>query len=258
MACLALMVGAVVFSGLQAVRGGPSPRADAAGRLQKPQPERCAPASASVVQEAPAVRGAPTSATTKTVALTFDDGPGEWTPKVLEALRQKRVRATFFVIGRQAAAEPQSIRAITDAGHLVENHTWAHHVPSSSTGWKAKPLSAELARTGRAILAAGARACMFRPPGGVVKGAVGPARAAGLTTVLWSVDTRDWDPHLAAPATRPAQIRARAQTGLTQQHPIVLMHDGGGNRSATLAALPGIIDDFRAAGYRFVRMDGAA
>jgi peptidoglycan/xylan/chitin deacetylase (PgdA/CDA1 family) len=202
------------------------------------------------------VRGATAAGSQKTVALTFDDGPGEWTPQVLAILKKKGVRATFFVIGRQAAAQPGTIRAIADSGHLVENHTWSHRIPSMSRGWKVGFLSSEIARTSRTITAAGAKACMFRPPGGVVRGALRPASAAGLSTVLWSVDTRDWDSRLAVRAKRPEQIRHRAQVGLGQPHPILLLHDGGGDRAATVAALPGIIDDFRTKGYRFVRMDG--
>lgn len=228
-----------------------------AAQKHKLQDEPCPPAAVDVVREAPAVRGASAQATTqKSVALTFDDGPGAWTPQVLAILKQKRVRATFFVIGRQAAAQPNTIRQIADAGHLVENHTWSHRIPKESRGWQAGLLTSEMARTSRAITAAGAKVCMFRPPGGVVKGALKPARAAGLSAVLWSVDTRDWDSQLAAPARRPEQIRHRAQAGLAQPHPILLLHDGGGDRTATVAALPGIIDDFRARGYRFVRMDG--
>lgn len=228
-----------------------------AASSHRPQDEPCPAAAVDVVREAPAVRGASAQATTqKSVALTFDDGPGPWTPQVLAILKRKGVRATFFVIGRQAAAQPNTIRKIADAGHLVENHTWSHRIPSVSRGWQAGKLTSEMARTSRAITAAGAKACLFRPPGGVVKGALQPARAAGLSTVLWSVDTRDWDAKLAAPARRAEQIRHRAQAGLSQPHPILLLHDGGGDRAATVAALPGIIDDFRAKGYRFVRMDG--
>lgn len=228
-----------------------------AGHKHKLQDEPCPAAAAHVVREAPAVRGDSAQATAqKTVALTFDDGPGQWTPQVLAVLKQKGVRATFFVIGRQAAAQPETIREIANAGHLVENHTWSHRIPSASRGWRAGTLTSEIARTGGAITAAGTKPCLFRPPGGVVKGALEPARAAGLSTVLWSVDTRDWDARLASQARRPEQIRHRAQAGLSQAHPILLLHDGGGDRAATVAALPGIIDDFRAKGYRFVRMDG--
>ena len=93
--------------------------------------------------------------------------------------------------------------------------------------------------------------CFFRPPQGVVPGAERPARSAQLTMTLWSVDTRDWATHGAKAAQT---IRARARSGLSEPNPIILMHDGGGDRRATLAALPGIIADYRSAGYTFVTL----
>ena len=93
--------------------------------------------------------------------------------------------------------------------------------------------------------------CFFRPPQGVVPGAEGKAEAAGVTMTLWSVDTRDWATH----GPRAAEIiRKRARAGLQQPNPIVLLHDAGGDRRATLVALPGIIEDYRSAGYAFVTL----
>ena len=85
----------------------------------------------------------------------------------------------------------------------------------------------------------------------MVKGAEAVTRAAGLTLALWSVDTRDWASRGPAAAER---IRTRARTGLSEQHPVVLLHDGGGNRAATLAALPGVIEDYRRHDYEFVTL----
>ena len=82
-------------------------------------------------------------------------------------------------------------------------------------------------------------------------GAEAAARAAGLTIALWSVDTRDWAVRGAKAADL---IRTRARAGLDEPNPIILLHDGGGDRRATVAALPGIIDDYRRAGYAFVTL----
>jgi peptidoglycan/xylan/chitin deacetylase (PgdA/CDA1 family) len=79
------------------------------------------------------------------------------------------------------------------------------------------------------------------------------SRRAGVSIVLWSVDTCDWTGQREGDA---AGIRQRARLGLRQPHPVVLLHDGGGYRGATVAALPGIIADFRSRGYTFVTLDG--
>lgn len=228
--------------------------APAASPQSRPQPQsECPRPARDVIHTAPVINsqaGAPE----RTVALTFDDGPGPSTPAVLDVLQQNGVPATFFVVGENAAAEPAMLQRIVAAGHALGDHTWSHHIPSAKAGWRAGTLSKEIEHTRRAIVkATGREPCLFRPPGGIVKGAEKVAHAAGLSMILWSVDTRDW----AAPANKrfAPVIQKRAATGLKQQHPVILLHDGGGNRTATVAALPGIINDFRSHGYRFVTLD---
>jgi peptidoglycan/xylan/chitin deacetylase (PgdA/CDA1 family) len=234
--------------------GGKVPGAAAAKRVAA---DRVKPAAAPKTCPAPSsrlIRAAPGAEGSRTVALTFDDGPGPWTPKVLEVLHQKNVRATFFVVGKHAATQRQTLRIIVSAGNALENHTWSHRVPSRSTGWEAESLATELRRTRRELVAATGQApCFFRPPGGIVTGARKVSRAAGLSIVLWSVDTRDW---AGQHATDVSLIRKRARLGLTQKHPVVLLHDGGGYRGATVRALGLIVDDYRAHGYQFVTLDG--
>jgi peptidoglycan/xylan/chitin deacetylase (PgdA/CDA1 family) len=147
------------------------------------------------------------------------------------------------------------LQRIVADGHVLGDHTWSHRIPSASAGWKRSRLTGEIERTRRAIVdATGLEPCLFRPPGGVVKGAETVAHAAGLSMILWSVDTRDWVP--SNDRTKFATtIRKRAAQGLTEEHPVILLHDGGGNREATVAALPEIINDYRAQGYRFVTLD---
>jgi peptidoglycan-N-acetylglucosamine deacetylase len=184
--------------------------------------------------------------------LTFDDGPS--TPAVLDVLQKNGVHATFFVVGKRVAAEPGTLRRIIAGGHALGNHTWSHKIPPSSAGWNANTLSTEIERTRREVFNATRRKpCLFRPPGGIVKGAETATHAASLSMILWSVDPRDW---AAPPSERyAAVIQKRVAAGLAQEHPAILLHDGPGNRAATVAALTGIINDYRSHGYRFVALD---
>jgi peptidoglycan/xylan/chitin deacetylase (PgdA/CDA1 family) len=227
-----------------------SPPAPAATVNAQPKCPRPAP---DVVRTAPLISSEADQAQ-PTVALTFDDGPGPSTPEVLDVLQQSGVPATFFVIGQKAAAEPEMLRRIVAGGNAIGDHTWSHRIPSAKAGWKSGALTKEIDHTRRVIVDATAREpCLFRPPGGITKGAENVAHAAGLSMILWSVDTRDW---AAPPTTKFASVlRKRAAAGLKQQHPVILLHDGGGNRVATVAALAGIINDYRAHGYRFVTLD---
>jgi peptidoglycan/xylan/chitin deacetylase (PgdA/CDA1 family) len=218
-------------------------------------PPPCPTPATRPIYAAPAVAGG--DRTARTVALTFDDGPSEFTPQVLEILRQKQVRATFFVLGKEVVQRPEELKAIVDAGHMVANHTWSHNMPKPSVGWKTGTLAREIARTRRAIVeSTGQEACLFRPPGGVLKGTRAASRDALVSIVMWSVDTRDWAGQRAGNRGFADTIRKRAQRGLKEAHPVVLMHDGGGFRGSTVAALPRIIDDYRAAGYQFVDLAG--
>jgi peptidoglycan-N-acetylglucosamine deacetylase len=219
-----------------------------------PAPRDCPRPTTGTVRTAPAVQddaGAPS----RTVALTFDDGPGPWTPAVLDALQRAQVQATFFVVGKSAAAEPEMLRRVLADGHALGNHTWSHKIPSAATGWNRAALAAEIERTSQAIRnAVGLKPCLFRPPGGIVKGADMASRAAGLSVILWSVDTRDWANQPSGGTSFPKVIRKRAADGLAEEHPVILLHDGGGDQAATVAALPGIIEDYRGHGYRFVTL----
>ncbi len=194
------------------------------------------------------ITSAPASArAAKTVALTFDDGPGPSTRRVLKILRAHDVRATFFVVGEMVAARPAVLRQIAAEGHAIGNHSWSHSIPDSSVGWKRKALAREIKRTQSVIRdVVGEEPCYFRPPGGVVKGARRVCRAEQLSMALWSVDTRDWT------TTSAAAIRRRAKAGLAQQNPVVLLHDGGSAPAQTVRALPRIIADYKAKGYEFV------
>jgi peptidoglycan/xylan/chitin deacetylase (PgdA/CDA1 family) len=185
----------------------------------------------------------------RTVALTFDDGPDPvHTPRILATLGQHRVRATFCLVGVQVERHPDIVRQIADAGHALCNHTWDH----SLTIGKDKPeeIRADLDRTDAAIRAAvpGARIPFFRAPGGnFTDRLVTVAGEAGMTSLYWDVDPRDWEhPVGESPEAHidrlVAEVRRTVRPGA-----IVLSHDF--NQPGTVAAyeklLPWLTERFR-------------
>ena len=205
------------------------------------RPNPAAPAA----QPAPAAPAAPGSA--GVVYLTFDDGPNPvWTPRVLELLARHRAQATFFVLGRSAAAHPELVRQEHAAGHGVGNHTWSHH---RLTGLGDGELAAEVSSTSAAIQrATGVPVRCLRPPYATVdRASAQRVGALGLRLVLWDIDTRDW--------LRPgAGVIAGRVLGRVRAGDVVLMHDGGGDRSQTVAALEQLLTDLSARGFRFAAL----
>ena len=241
---LVIVVGHAIVRGVTADE--PRTLGTEAQSVAAPVARPCPPVVDGVLRTAPHEEGQ------RTVALTFDDGPGEWTDDILAVLAQQDVKATFFVVGREAAAAPDQVRQMYAAGHAVENHSWSHPSAARRGRWNPELIGKQIRRTSVEIgRLTGQPPCFFRPPQGVVPGSEDVAQAAGLTIALWSVDTRDWAMSGPKAADR---IRTRARTGLDEPNPIVLLHDGGGDRRATLAALPGIIEDYRRAGYTFVTL----
>jgi len=185
------------------------------------------------------------------VALTFDDGPHPgYTPQILDILHRYGVTATFFPVGLYAAAHPDLVARIVDAGHGLGNHTWSHpHLPDLSRDEVLRQVEA----TGDALAkAAGAAPGLVRPPYGartpdVLRWLVEP----GLTAVLWDVDANDW----ASPGAET--IIANVTGGVTAGS-IVLMHDAGGNRSQTVEALPRILEILLERDYAFVPVNAAS
>lgn len=165
------------------------------------------------------------------IALTFDDGPNPaWTPRVLALLASARVRATFCLIGHQVEQYPQMVRAIVAGGHTLCNHTWDHDEQLNHRA--AARASQEMLSTQAAIFAAtGVRPKLFRAPGGAWSPQIEAiARSQHLTPLKWTADPRDW--------SRPG-VRAILSQTLARLKPrgILLLHDGGGNRDQTVAAL---------------------
>jgi peptidoglycan/xylan/chitin deacetylase (PgdA/CDA1 family) len=203
----------------------------------------------------------------RTVALTFDDGPSEWTPKILAVLAANDIPATFFDTGAHDAKYPQYARAEAAAGDVIGNHTWDHRYPREvAGGWTSSYLRDQLTRTDTVQRTlTGHPTCLFRAPGGHTSAALpGLTRSFGLTAIGWSVDTEDWrqPDHRSAPAVGRIVAAATKSPG---RHPVVLMHAGKAShesesavsdyRGNTVAALPAVIDWYRSHGYRFVTMD---
>jgi peptidoglycan-N-acetylglucosamine deacetylase len=208
-------------------------------RLHTPKLVGCVPSGLPFVNSRPSKR--------RVIALTFDDGPWVQTAQFLDVLERMHVVATFFEIGENISTygEHGAIeRRMLADGDMIGDHTWSH-IDVAGAG----PVAAsQISRTAVAIRQAtgGFTPCLFRAPGGAVSGAlIAEARSLGFTTIQWNVDPRDW----ARPGTTAIydNVVANARSGS-----IVLQHDGGGDRSETLAALPREIDTFRREGYSFV------
>jgi len=178
----------------------------------------------------------------KVFALTFDDGPQpRYTHEVLDILRANHIRATFFQIGVKVKQFPRIARDVSDAGHVIGNHTWSHPSHPENARAEFDNTDAILTRVH------GKRPNLFRPPYGLIhNGLADVAKAHGDAVILWNSVGADWSKK-ATSGSIVSQILRLAKPG-----GIALLHDGGGNRSATVAALPRIIDALRAQGYRFV------
>ena len=177
----------------------------------------------------------------KCVALTFDDGPGKLTGKVLDMLAAHNARATFFVIGQNITPEvrPMLARMVAE-GHEIGNHTWTH--PQLTTLPPGK-LADEMARTNRLIKAyAGVEPHTLRPPYGMTNQKVAQeAKRQGLAQILWTVDTSDWKDH----KTEVVLKRAKA----AKPGSIVLLHE---TVATTVAGVPKLLEHFDKQGYTYV------
>jgi peptidoglycan-N-acetylglucosamine deacetylase len=180
------------------------------------------------------------------VALTFDDGPGPFTLQILAELQSLHAHATFFVIGRNAKAEPDVVRAERAAGMVVGDHTWTHpdmtKLSLAGQRWQI--------RTTQNLLATliGQRPRFFRPPMWEWNRTTARVVAEqGMTGVLFSIDTQDWRlPGVTAIVRRSLAAR---------DGQIIALHDAGGDREETLQALPLIIKGLRARGLEPVTLD---
>ncbi|WP_309742808.1 polysaccharide deacetylase family protein [Chamaesiphon sp. OTE_20_metabat_361] len=195
--------------------------------------------------QAKTIKDAPVGAE-KVIALTFDDGPWpETTEKILATLKQEQIKATFYMIGQPLKSFPEIGKKVLADGHVIANHTLHHWYKQMS------PLVAqrEIEDTSKIIKEVlNVETAYFRPPGGMLtNGLVAYALKHNQSVNMWSVDSGDSNPR------RPSS-EAILKTVLNGATPggIVLMHDGGGSHNNTAIAVPQIIAQLRAQGYKFV------
>ncbi|BAY07676.1 polysaccharide deacetylase family protein [Calothrix sp. NIES-2098] len=190
------------------------------------------------------IKAAKLTSSEKVIALTFDDGPWpESTNQVLDILKSNNIKATFFVIGQNVKNYPDLLKRENAEGHVIGNHTWHHWYQFMNE----QTAAYEIERTAELVnRITGVKTNLFRPPGGIMDNGVADyARNRKYTIILWSSDSADY--------SRPAVPKLIKNVfRKTKPGGIVLMHDGGGNRSRTVQALPEIIAKFRNEGYRFV------
>ncbi len=179
------------------------------------------------------------------IALTFDDGPGPYTLRVLRVLDRLKVPATFFQVGQAVDVFTDAERReIRDPSFVLANHTWSH---KNLARLSADDQADQLDDASFAIYrASGALPQLFRPPYGTLnETTLRLAAKRHLLPVLWSIDSQDYE----RPGTR---VIVRRVVDAARPGSIVLMHDAGGDRTQTVAALPAIIKQLRAKHYRFV------
>ena len=183
----------------------------------------------------------------RSFALTFDDGPEEpWTSAALDCLESLGVPATFFVLGCKISGNEGTLRRMTELGCSVEVHSWEH---VRMTEQRPTQVAEDIRRTGDLIQDVTGRAPRFvRPPDGAVSIEVlDQIRLSGMTPAFWSTHAWDW--------TRPGAdtIVKDVSKGL-RNGAVVLLHDGGGDRSQTVEAIPGLVRVAAARGLRAVRL----
>lgn len=196
------------------------------------------PASAAALETAVA------QAPRKTVALTFDDGPSRYTPQVLDVLKRYKVKATFCTLGKNVGPYRATAKRIVREGHRLCNHSWDH--PNFTT-LSTSAARSQVTRTQKQMKAiTGVTPQTFRFPYGASNSRTrAVVRGERLRILGWTVDTRDW----SRPGAKTIENRA---VGNTRPGAVILLHDGGGNRSQTVSALDDIIRRLQAKGYTFV------
>ena len=183
------------------------------------------------------------------IHLTFDDGPTpSYTAEILELLDRHDAEAVFFPIGEQVEANAGLLGRAVDDGHRLGNHTWQHDRLADLTSWE---FDAAVGRTQIALeRATGTTPTCLRPPGGVVDdAATRMAAEEGLSIEMWTVDPQDWQ-------TDDPDLIARRVVDAAEDGAIVLLHDGGGDRTPTVRALETILRDLGRDGYRFTSLPG--
>jgi len=230
----------------QGASGPPQPSESPTGWWHEPvavEPE-AAPEPEPEPAEPPTTPAVHDCAVLACVALTFDDGPAEYTGALLDALAAKGVPGTFFVLGIQVEQYPDIVIRMANEGHAIGNHSWSH---PRLTSLSPEQAGAQLDATNTVInQLTGLTPTLVRPPYGIsddsVRAVIGQR---GAVSVMWSVDTEDW---------RNRDVGVTTERALTDVEPgaIILMHD---IRPTTVEAIPGIVDQLQAAGFTLVTVD---
>ena len=179
----------------------------------------------------------------KVVALTFDDGPWpETTNHILYVLKKHKIKATFFVLGKNAQNYPAYLKQIVLHGHAIGNHSWNHPYSYQNEAAAARQIENTAALINKLT---GVKTSIFRPPGGFLNnGLVNYAKKKNYGIVMWSADSQDYR------GSKKSILKNLLQK--TKSGGILLMHDGGGDRWNTLVALPYLIIELKKQGYEFV------
>jgi peptidoglycan/xylan/chitin deacetylase (PgdA/CDA1 family) len=178
----------------------------------------------------------------KCIALTFDAGPSENSARLLDILKEKRVPATFFLLGKRHIEKyPELVARMAAEGHEVASHTWDHKILTRITPAQIRD---ELVRTDDAIeRITGKRPTLMRPPQGRTDDEVHKVcRELGMSEVLWSVTAKDY-------ATTDSALITKRVLAQASRDGIILLHD---LYEGTVPAVPGIIDALKERGYVFV------
>lgn len=222
-------------------RPAPPAAATAAPRVRavRPQPP---PAVDKLIRSTPIVTAGVPHA--RVIALTFDDGPSPYTPQIVAALLRLRAPATFFVVGQQleyfSAGLRDEVRHHFEIGDHTENHQWLIWLRRAQQKFQIRSVAAQMRRLGAPAPS------LFRPPYGAYNRAtLSVLRGLHMLGVLWSIDPGDW--RLPGTGAIVKGVLSAARPG-----GIVELHDGGGDRSETLKALPGIVNGLRRRNYRLV------
>jgi len=186
----------------------------------------------------------------KMVALTFDDGPSKiYTPQVLTVLKKYNLKATFFMCGEQVNYYPELVKQVSSEGHEIANHSFSHPNLFKNKSKRGAALAVEVDRTDKLIeKLVMIKPAYFRAPYNYHDAeTVKAINDLGLIYVSWTFGLLDWEK--PAPEKMVNMFNKNLIPGS-----IVLLHDGGGNRTNTVAALPGIIESAQKKGYRFVTL----
>jgi peptidoglycan-N-acetylglucosamine deacetylase len=188
----------------------------------------------------------------KVVALTFDDGPSDiWTGIILDELKKNGIKATFFILGKQAEQFPDLVRRVMEEGHEIGNHSYTHHTFAFQNR---NFIETEIKWTEASINgASGITTRYFRPPKGWLFGREKEIiRGLGYRVILWSLSSKDWAFFRAGHIVK--RIMRNIRPGA-----ILLFHDGGGvigseggKRTETIKAIPLLVENLKSVGYRFV------